>query len=298
MFGHGQIEGYREKYGMEFRMPKWDESPNEGLIRGHEWKLFPLLHRRYLFADVENFFLYDLFTADGYVDENVFAYSNVFQDERGLVIYHNRFAEARGWLKTSAAHLDKGTGDLRQKSLAEGLSLPFEGYVIFKDYVTRLEYIRSCEDLWQKGLYVELHAYQHHVFMDWHFVDDEKWQAVHDALNGAGVESMQGKWEEMFGIKDEGGMMKDEERTKEEGAVVSPVVKRRVTRKPVVKKEEKSKKKGVEIPSSKGKETSAKKKVTTKSKPVLKVTKKSTPKKEISIKKSASKKITRRNKHL
>ncbi len=31
-----------------------------------------------------------------------------------------------------------------------------------------------------------LHAYQHHVFMDWRFVDDEKWQTVQDALNGAG----------------------------------------------------------------------------------------------------------------
>ena len=50
-------------------------------------------------------------------------------------------------------------------------------------------------------MYVELGAYQHHVFMDWRFVDDERWQAVHDALNGAGVESMQAKWEEMFGEK-------------------------------------------------------------------------------------------------
>ncbi|MCL4260958.1 MAG: alpha-amylase, partial [Anaerolineales bacterium] len=171
MFGHGQVEGFREKYGMEFRKPKWDETPNDGLIAGHDWKIFPLLHRRYLFADVENFFLFDLFTAIGSVDENVFAYSNIHQDERGLVLYHNRFADTKGWIKTSAAYLDKSTGDLRQKSLAEALGLPFEGYVIFKDYVTRLEYIRSCEELWGKGLYVELHAYQHHVFMDWRFVE-------------------------------------------------------------------------------------------------------------------------------
>ncbi|MFZ5903570.1 MAG: alpha-amylase family glycosyl hydrolase [Chloroflexota bacterium] len=203
MFGHGQIEGFREKYGMEFRKPKWDELSNEGLIRGHEWKIFPLLHRRYLFADVENFFLYDLFTANGAVDENVFAYSNVHGDQRGLVLYHNRFADTRGWIKTSAAYLDKGSGELRQKSLAEALGLPFEGYVIFKDYVTHLEYIRSCEELWQKGLYVELHAYQHHVFMDWQFVDDERWGKIHFALNGAGVESMSAKWEEMFGVKAE-----------------------------------------------------------------------------------------------
>jgi hypothetical protein len=39
--------------------------------------------------------------------------------------------------------------------------------------------------------------------MDWRFVEEENWQAVHDALNGAGVESMQAKWEEMFGLKKE-----------------------------------------------------------------------------------------------
>ncbi|MFZ5887281.1 MAG: alpha-amylase family glycosyl hydrolase [Chloroflexota bacterium] len=202
MFGHGQIEGFREKYGMEFRKPKWDETPSEALIAAHEWKIFPLLHRRYLFADVEHFFLYDFYTPNGSVDENVFAYSNIHNDERGLVLYHNKFAETRGWIKTSAAYLDKATGDLRQKSLAEALGLPFEGYVIFKDYVTHLEHIRSCEELWDKGLYVELNAYQHHVFMDWRFVDDERWREVYVALNGAGVESMQGKWEEMFGKKE------------------------------------------------------------------------------------------------
>ena len=135
------------------------------------------------------------------MDENVFAYSNSHSDERGLVLYHNKFADTAGWIKTSVAYLDKSTGDLRQKSLAEALSLPFEGYVIFKDYTTHLEYIRSCEELWQKGLYVELHAYQHHAFLDWRFVDDEKWSQVHAALNGAGVESMQGKFDELFGVK-------------------------------------------------------------------------------------------------
>jgi glycosidase len=262
MFGHGQVEGFREKYGMEFRKPKLDETPDEGLIRGHEWKIFRLLHRRYLFADVEQFFLYDLFRSDGGVDENVFAYSNIHGDpstglgqaERGLVLYHNRFADTRGWIKTSAAYLDKATGDLRQKSLAEGLSLPFEGYAIFKDYITHLEYIRSNEELWQKGLYVELGAYQHHVFMDWRFVDDERWRDIYVALNGAGVESMQAKWDEMFGEK--------KEEVVEEVKVKKP-----------------------------RKKTAAKKKAATKSKPVSKVTKKSTAKKEIPTKKSTSKKV-------
>ena len=249
MFGHGQVEGFHEKYGMEFRKPKWDETPDEGLIGGHDWKIFPILHKRYLFADVEQFFLYDLFSADGAVDENVFAYSNIHGDERGLVLYHNRFADTAGWIKASAAYLDKTTGDLRQKTLAEALGLPFEGYVILKDYVTHLEYIRSCEDLWQKGMYVELHAYQHHVFMDWRFVEDEKWQTIHEALKGAGVESMQAKWEETFGTREEVEGMKDEKvkvkkprkkaatKTKVEGETVPElqVEKKRRTRKTATK---------------------------------------------------------------
>jgi hypothetical protein len=211
MFGHGQVEGLREKYGMEFRKPKWDETPDEGLIAGHAWKIFPILHRRYLFAEVENFYLYDLYRSDGGVDENVFAYSNMHGDpstgsgqaERGLVIYHNRFAETRGWIKTSAAFLDKNSGRLHQKSLTEALHLPNHGYVIFKDYVTHLEYMRECAEFQEKGLFLDLHAYQHHVFMDWRVVDGREWHDVYVALNGAGVESVQAKFEEMFGLKEE-----------------------------------------------------------------------------------------------
>ncbi|HTP02807.1 MAG TPA: alpha-amylase family glycosyl hydrolase [Anaerolineales bacterium] len=199
MFGHGQIEGYREKYGMEFRMPKWDEQPDEGLVRGHEWKIFPLLHRRPLFADVEHFLLFDLYREDGHVDENVFAYSNRSSSgERGLVFYHNKFADTRGWIRISAAYLDKASGQLLQRSLAEGLDLPHGGFAICRDDVTRLEYIRSCAELWEKGLFVELHAYQHHVFLDWRFVDGSEWQVVHDVLQGSGVASVQAEWEARF----------------------------------------------------------------------------------------------------
>jgi hypothetical protein len=252
MFGHGQVEGLREKYGMEFRKPKWDETPDEGLIGGHAWKIFPVLHRRYLFADVENFFLYDLYSASGSVDENVFAYSNMYQDERGLVIYHNRFADSGGWIKNSAAYLDKGTGDLRQKTLAEGLGLPFEGYVIFKDYVTHLEYIRSCEELWQKGMFLELHAYQHHVFMDWRFVDDERWQQICNELKGAGIESMQARWDELFGVEEEKAV--EEEKVKKprrKAAVKKPGT----ARKPAVKKETKQAGKKKKSPAKKSTKT-------------------------------------------
>lgn len=202
MFGHGQVEGFAEKYGMEFRRPKWEETQDDGLIQAHEWRIFPLLHRRSLFADVENFLLFDFYHASGGVDENVFAYSNRQGEERGLVIYHNKFADTKGWIKISSPALDKGSGKFVRRSLAEGLGLPRQGYVIFKDYASQLEYVRSCEDIWDKGLYVELGAYQCHAFMDFRFVYDKEWGIICGNLNGAGVPSLQEEWRKTFAKKE------------------------------------------------------------------------------------------------
>jgi glycosidase len=202
MFGHGQIEGYREKYGMEYRYAKWNESIDEGLVHGHEWRIFPLTHRRHLFAEVDNFLLYDFYTPEGFVNEDVFAYSNRTGDERSVVVYHNKYAETRGWVKTSAAYMDKASGNLVQKTLGKGLALPGDGYAIFKDYVSRLEYIRACRELVEKGLSVLLGAYQCHVFLDWRFVSGEQWKTVFEALNGAGVQSVQSKFDELFAAKE------------------------------------------------------------------------------------------------
>jgi len=205
MIGHGQIEGYREKYGMEYRHAKWDESVDDGLVRGHEWRIFPLTHRRALFANVEDFWLYDFYVAgshsagaSGTVNEDVFAYSNRIGNDRSLVVYHNKYAETRGWIKNSAAAMDKASGNLIQKTLSKALSLPKETYAVFKDYVTGLEYIRSCQELTEKGLYVQLGNYQCHVFLDWRFVDGEQWSEVNRRLGGAGTASIQEKFNELF----------------------------------------------------------------------------------------------------
>jgi glycosidase len=49
MFGHGQIEGYKEKYGMEYRRAYWDEPIDYDLVRRHEDQIFPIMDRRWLF---------------------------------------------------------------------------------------------------------------------------------------------------------------------------------------------------------------------------------------------------------
>ncbi len=215
MFGHGQIEGLAEKYGMEYRRAYWDEQPDSYLVERHEQEIFPLLHRRHLFAEVEHFLLYDFFTPEGHVNEDVLAYSNragpsvglEASDERALVVYHNKFADARGWIRTSVAYSvrsnDNGDRVLVQRSLAEGLGLRDDPntFCIFRDSITGLEYIRNSQELCANGLYVELGAYRCHVFLDWREVQDNEWhQYAHlaDYLGGRGVPSIEEALREVF----------------------------------------------------------------------------------------------------
>ena len=53
------FEGFTEKYGMEYRKAYWNEQADRDLIQRHERYVFPLMKKRYLFADVQNFLLYD-----------------------------------------------------------------------------------------------------------------------------------------------------------------------------------------------------------------------------------------------
>ncbi len=207
MFGHGQVEGFAEKYGMEYRRAYWDEQPDQWLVERHEREISPLLHRRYLFAGVDNFLLYDFFAPEGYVNEDVFAYSNRVGDERSLVIYHNKYASVRGWVKGSVAYSVKtGQGDERRltsKTLGEGLGLRADEdyFYIFRDSPASLEYIRNGKTLCEQGLYVELGAYKCHAFLDWREVQDNEWhQYAHLAeyLDGRGVPNIDEAMREIF----------------------------------------------------------------------------------------------------
>jgi hypothetical protein len=195
MFGHGQIEGFTEKYGMEYQRPRYDETPDRWLVERHEREIAPLLHRRWLFAESSNFLLYDFYQDSGKVDENVFAYSNRNGDERALVVYNNRYGSTHGTIDFSAAYADKGAGQLRQQRLREGLGLNGDSTTVFawRDSLTGLEYLRRATDLSQRGLTLHLRAYQCHVFLDWrelHATAEQPWDRVSDQLNGSGVHNL------------------------------------------------------------------------------------------------------------
>ncbi|MER3488815.1 MAG: alpha-amylase [Meiothermus sp.] len=173
MIGHGQVEGFTERYGMEYRRAYYDETPDQGLIDYHHQQIFPLLKKRYLFAEVENFVLYDFYAGES-VNEDVFAYSNRYQSERSLIVYHNRPTHTQGWIRTSVAQPVKiGEGrEMIRRTLGQGLGLGLDTWAIFRDKVSGLEYLLPSRELHERGLYLELGPYQRQVFLDWREVHD------------------------------------------------------------------------------------------------------------------------------
>ena len=107
MFGHGQLEGFTEKYGMEYRRAYLDEKVDQDLLNHHHKVIFPLLRKRACYSGAANFRLYDFYQSDGSVNDNVFAYTNNGTNERSLVLYNNKFSDTRGWIKTAAPTLIK-----------------------------------------------------------------------------------------------------------------------------------------------------------------------------------------------
>jgi len=199
MFGHGQIDGFTEKYGMEYRKAYWDEQEDEHLIRRHENDVFPLLRKRYLFSEVQNFVLYDFVDNHGMVNENIFAYSNHRDGERALIVYNNKYDRANGWIRYSSASADRGY----THSVRSGLSLSEDSnyYTIFKDYISGLEFIRNNQDLANQGLFVELDGFKYHVFMDFREVRDDEYHHYSQMagfLNGRGVPDLDIALKETF----------------------------------------------------------------------------------------------------
>ena len=195
MFAHGQVEGYTERYGMEYKQAKMEEWPNEALVARHMHEIAPLLKRRRIFAESANFVLYDFWTGFGTVDENVFAYSNRNGHERSIVLYNNSYGSTHGTIHISAASMDKGSGELRQRSLAEGLAVGWDDSLIlrYRDSARGLEYLRRATDVHRYGMTFDLRGYQYTVLLDWqelHSTAEYPWDRLCDSLNGAGVHNL------------------------------------------------------------------------------------------------------------
>ncbi|MDA0699979.1 MAG: alpha-amylase family glycosyl hydrolase, partial [bacterium] len=195
MLGHGQLEGYREKYGMEFRRAKWDERPDAALVERHERELVPLLRRRGQFAEVEGFRLFDLVDDAGAVNDDVFAYANRVGTEASLVVVNHGFPRSTGWLRDSVAQV-AAPGAVPERTTV-GQALGLRGgtgrFAACRDLLHGLHYLRRTDDLLRDGWRVDLEGYASRVYADVReLVDvDGALASLHDALAGRGVPSIE-----------------------------------------------------------------------------------------------------------
>ncbi|MDR1210719.1 MAG: alpha-amylase [Spirochaetaceae bacterium] len=210
MFGHGQIEGFEEKYGMEYRRSYRDEKPDGFLVDRHEREIFPLLKKRRLFSGSADFTLFDLYGHDGPVNENVFAYTNRSGDERALVLYNNAYENAAGWIQQSSTAIPLKDGTCKQDTLFEALRLNArdEYFTLLYEQRSKLWYIRSSKELASQGLFVRLSGYEAQVYLDIREVadappgrsgwSDYKWARLCKELGGKGVANIDTAVQDIF----------------------------------------------------------------------------------------------------
>jgi len=195
MFGHGQIEGFEEKYGMEYRRSYRDEIPDGYLVDRHEREIFPLMKRRSLFSGSSSFRIYDLYCNGGSVNENVFAYSNRAwingREEKALMFFNNSYYETSGWIRMSDPAIPKDGGTYRD-SLSEALAIHGENhyFTVLREQISNLWFVRSSKAICEDGFFVGLRGYETQVFLDIYEVADDakgRWARLNNDLNGRGV---------------------------------------------------------------------------------------------------------------
>ena len=197
MYGHGQIEGFHEKYGMEYSRAYWNEYPNEHLIGEHYRRIFPLLRLRYLFSGSEYFEIFDVVDY-GNIKESVYAYVNGITSSRALILYNNSYEAASGRIQTSAPKLHRtvdGGREIRTNSIANSLGLNFSDntYIIYEQFPNNLTYIAKSNDLYDDGLHVSLQGYETKIFLHVREVYDAdgSFESLYRYLEGKGTASFE-----------------------------------------------------------------------------------------------------------
>jgi len=191
MFGHGQMEGLKEKYGMEYARPYLEETADVELLRRHEAEIVPLLRARRLFAGSSNFRFYDFIGGDDSVCESVFAYTNDAAGERTLFVYNNRGERVDGTIKYACnnqnQHRSQGNsdrenldgrigdpaGDSGGGSLADaiGVSDHENRYCIYRELRSGFWYVRACSLISAVGFPTALQGYEYKLFA--HFREEQ-----------------------------------------------------------------------------------------------------------------------------
>lgn len=196
MFGHGQVEGFAEKYGMEYKRAYYNEIPDQHLIWQHQQEIFPLLKKRYLFSQAGFFQLYDFIDSHGNINENVYAYTNKAGNEAVLVLYNNSYAECKGTINFSVAKAYNESSEYQNGFIRVASALGFKSsnkiYYVCREHKTNLQYLFSGREITDHGFHTNLRGYQYKIFFDFNEVNDTdgKFEELYRRLNNKGVESI------------------------------------------------------------------------------------------------------------
>ena len=182
MFAHGQIEGFTEKYGMEYKRAYYDEQPQQWLVERHEKEIFPILKKRFVFSEINNFWLYDFIDQSEKLNENIFIYSNEAFGEKGLVIFNNSFHSHSGYFSHSRQKLTGNSSKsdkLHNTQIAYRLGIhksDFHFYIM-RDVTTGLEYLYNGNDLHTNGMFLNLNGYEYRVYLHFEEIFDPSGEA-------------------------------------------------------------------------------------------------------------------------
>jgi glycosidase len=194
MFAHGQIEGFSEKYGMEYKRAYYDEVVDDHLVWRHKREIFPLMKMRNIFSQVENFELFDFIDNYGNVNENILAFSNRAGSENALVIYNNSYETHEGTIKNS--NLKVANGNVQSsKYITEVLKFKNDPryYYIYTDHRTELEFLISGKVINDEGFQTKLFGYQYRICLNFREVYDDygNYEKLYHHLKGRGVTSIE-----------------------------------------------------------------------------------------------------------
>ena len=170
MYGHGQVEGLAERYGMEYRQSYWDESPRGDLVDRHRRQIAPLLQRREIFADVEHFRLFDLIATGGEVEECVLAYCNGAGDARSLVLFNNCGHGVHGRLELSAPFGE----NLSTTAIGEALEIDGSDVWTCHDELSGNRFLLGPSEVAENGLEIALGPWESRVLTGFGLLELER----------------------------------------------------------------------------------------------------------------------------
>ena len=173
MLGHGQWEGQRERYGMEYRAPRTSDPASADHVERYDREIAPLLRARHLFAGVADFRWFDAKGGSKAARESAYAFSNAAGSARSLVIALNSDAAAELTIHHASPAVAPSSSlagapahPLPASTIADrlGISASAGDVVELRDAITNRSLLVSTAALTRSGLTVRLPAFGRVVF--------------------------------------------------------------------------------------------------------------------------------------